>query len=276
MMQEIPADRRREIMEFLEDKTVSCLWLAGYLNGWESLSSVQRDHWNFYANAEDAGAWQVLIAVERDIRLAFLAGSDHEEEAFQAASDFLVARVPLLKLCGPEDTIAAHLSDQPEFTAHVYRQHRQYTMTIGPEQLQIQPIGRLRPARLEDLPALKRHERIYNAERQVRLRRDYHTEIKEGSIFVFPLPNSDAIAGVIKMGYPSQHHVMILGTFIFPEYRHQGLGAQMMADLCDKIFKMTGLKAALNVDDDNEPAVLLYQKLGFQTVGTERVLYVGR
>ena len=272
----IPHEMLTGLMRFFEEKSQSCLWMAGFLNSWDQLSEERKEGWLFLSDVAFPDEPSTVVAVEANLQLAFMASLDTEGEPFEKISDHLVANLDLRKLCGPEETLAAHLSDHQEWGQKVYRQHRQYTMTLDPAKIDMGKQGRLRPARLEDLPALKRHERIYNAERQVRLRRNYAAEIKEGSIFVYPMDGEDSIAGVVKMGYPSDKYVMVLGTFVFPEFRMQGFGARMMEDLCRLIYQMTGLTAALNVDDDNEPALGLYEKLGFDTIGHERILYLSK
>ena len=58
---------------------------------------------------------------------------------------------------------------------------------------------------------------------------------------------------------------------VLPNFRRRGVGKLLM-NLAEKLAKESGLnKCALTVEINNEPAVKLYQQLGYQIVGTVKV-----
>ena len=64
---------------------------------------------------------------------------------------------------------------------------------------------------------------------------------------------------------------MYLGISVAREYQRRGVGAALMAALCDYADRWAGvLRLELTVYADNAPAIALYRKFGFQTEGTHR------
>lgn len=58
-----------------------------------------------------------------------------------------------------------------------------------------------------------------------------------------------------------------LGIAIRPDFRHQGVGVRLMKEIIDQA-RLDGYSAvSLSVDPDNQGAVKLYEKLGFQFYG---------
>lgn len=67
-------------------------------------------------------------------------------------------------------------------------------------------------------------------------------------------------------GYVSDN-IPELGMALLPEYRGQGLGTALMKELF-KGMKARGIeKVSLSVAPENEPAIRLYERFGFQEVG---------
>jgi putative acetyltransferase len=70
---------------------------------------------------------------------------------------------------------------------------------------------------------------------------------------------------------PRRAHAASLGMAVRDDWQGKGIGAALMTaavDLADRWLNLTRLE--LNVFIDNEPAVRLYQKFGFEIEGTLR------
>jgi L-phenylalanine/L-methionine N-acetyltransferase len=69
---------------------------------------------------------------------------------------------------------------------------------------------------------------------------------------------------------PRRHHVGAIGMMVRDDWQGKGIGAQLMqavVDLADKWLNLARLE--LEVYPDNEPAIKLYKKFGFQVEGTQ-------
>jgi L-phenylalanine/L-methionine N-acetyltransferase len=68
-----------------------------------------------------------------------------------------------------------------------------------------------------------------------------------------------------------RRHAMMLGVSIAREAQGRGVGKAMMAALCDYADRWAGvLRLELCVYADNETAIALYRKFGFEIEGTHR------
>jgi putative acetyltransferase len=68
-----------------------------------------------------------------------------------------------------------------------------------------------------------------------------------------------------------RRHVMTMGISVVKEAQGQGVGSELMAALCDYADRWLGtLRIELTVYTDNEAALKLYRKFGFEIEGTMR------
>jgi len=68
-----------------------------------------------------------------------------------------------------------------------------------------------------------------------------------------------------------RRHVMAMGISVVKEAQGQGVGSALMAALCDYADRWLGtLRIELTVYTDNETALKLYRKFGFEIEGTMR------
>jgi putative acetyltransferase len=68
-----------------------------------------------------------------------------------------------------------------------------------------------------------------------------------------------------------RRHVMNLGIAVLPQAQGQGAGSALMQALCDYADKWAQvLRLELTVYTDNERAIALYRKFGFELEGTHR------
>jgi len=69
---------------------------------------------------------------------------------------------------------------------------------------------------------------------------------------------------------PRRHHVGAIGMMVRDDWQGKGVGTQLMeavVDLADKWLNLSRLE--LGVYPDNEPAIKLYKRFGFQVEGTQ-------
>ncbi len=84
-----------------------------------------------------------------------------------------------------------------------------------------------------------------------------------------------AIVGTAGLHPVSPHvrrrHALMLGISVLPEAQGRGVGSALMAALCDYADNWAGaLRLELGVYTDNDRAIGLYKKFGFEIEGTLR------
>jgi ribosomal-protein-alanine N-acetyltransferase len=77
-------------------------------------------------------------------------------------------------------------------------------------------------------------------------------------------------AGISRLGRKKPYDYEIHTVGVDPAYQGQGIGRQMMNELLDYASDGT---VFLEVRTDNEPAIALYESLGFVNVGLRRRYY---
>lgn len=60
---------------------------------------------------------------------------------------------------------------------------------------------------------------------------------------------------------------------VLPEYCRQGIATQLMQTMLAFVFEQGCQRCELEVNVENTPAIQLYQKCGFQVVGTRKNFY---
>lgn len=65
--------------------------------------------------------------------------------------------------------------------------------------------------------------------------------------------------------------VQLMGVWTDPRHRRHGLGKAMLREVCGHLFRK-GRTVTLFVNDFNQPAIRLYESLGFQRIGLNRAL----
>lgn len=66
----------------------------------------------------------------------------------------------------------------------------------------------------------------------------------------------------------------ITNVAVFPEYRGQHIAENMLLELIERVKKRGGTAMTLEVRPSNTPALKLYEKLGFKSVGRRPKYYV--
>ena len=69
-------------------------------------------------------------------------------------------------------------------------------------------------------------------------------------------------------------HIQIGGVFTVPRFRRQGYALHTVAALCRYIIEEQHKKPSLFVRSDNEKAIELYRRLGFEIKDTTKTVYL--
>lgn len=79
-------------------------------------------------------------------------------------------------------------------------------------------------------------------------------------------------SGLHPAGVPlRRRHAWMLGLSVAAPAHRRGVGSALMAAMCDYADRWAGaLRLELTVFTDNEPAIALYRKFGFEVEGTHR------
>ena len=68
-----------------------------------------------------------------------------------------------------------------------------------------------------------------------------------------------------------RRHALMLGISVAPQAQRRGVGSALMAAMCDYADRWAGaLRIELTVYADNQAAIALYRKFGFEVEGTHR------
>lgn len=68
----------------------------------------------------------------------------------------------------------------------------------------------------------------------------------------------------------TRSHITVLGIALLPQARHQGLGAQLMHAVIQKVWHKGFTRIELTVRTDNLNALALYNRQGFEVEGLHR------
>lgn len=72
---------------------------------------------------------------------------------------------------------------------------------------------------------------------------------------------------VRNLSRPVYAHCGMLGIGLLPEFRHRGLGRELMQTTIDAAWRSDFLRIELTVRQDNRNAVALYKRMGFAVEG---------
>ena len=137
----------------------------------------------------------------------------------------------------------------------------------------IVPIGRDHlpgfHAALDEIAREGRYLAMLHAPSFTRTRRFVLDSLKEGAVHVVALAG-DRVVGWCDLrpkAAVTQRHSAVLGMGVVREHRGQGLGSRMLAATLDMADARGLRRAELVVRSDNEPAIALYRRFGFEVEG---------
>lgn len=176
---------------------------------------------------------------------------------------------PPRKVLAPYDPLTQSL-ERAGLTGRVVRDHRELYLRLPLGGLAVEPDGNYRLARESDIPRLDEYNRLYNRERRTAWSRDWRDAVAAGAVYV--REQGGVIASCLIRGAIMPPLASFGGTFTFPEFRGRGEATMLVANFCAEMG-ILGLEVCLLVDDDNEPAIRAYEKVGFVHEGYFRTVY---
>lgn len=125
----------------------------------------------------------------------------------------------------------------------------------------------LRSARLSDLDALLALENATFTSDLLSRRRMRHWIGAENGIFIVAVDASDGLAGYgLVFTRRDSHSARLYSLALAPSARGQGLGARIVAELESRARRAGFTHMHLEVAQANQPALGLYEKLGYARV----------
>ena len=96
-------------------------------------------------------------------------------------------------------------------------------------------------------------------------------EFKDSDLMLVALVDGQIVgnAGMHANPNPRRSHAMSVGLTVRPEHKGKGVGSALMQALCDTADKwMNVTRLELTVFTDNDRAIALYRRFGFEVEGT--------
>jgi hypothetical protein len=194
-------------------------------------------------------------------------------------------RPELRYVVGPQDLVDAVWAElgarlpEPQWL----RRNRVYAMEPGDlTQDQPAPRGRLRPGSLQDLgwmlhasARMDREDRGVDPleEDPVGLERYVMWLVHEGLVFVWE--EGGRLLFKAQAASLNRECAMVEGVYTEPAARGRHVGAHAMRALCREMFRRAP-RLSLYVNEANQPAVRLYERVGFRHVGHYRSVLFAR
>jgi predicted GNAT family acetyltransferase len=133
-----------------------------------------------------------------------------------------------------------------------------------PAETACQTDANVRIAREADVPTLNRWRRLYKEERGILFDADLDAWVQTQKVFVYE--HDKQIVAVAKFDLELPRLIEIGGVYTFAEFRKRGFGAKIVSDLACRI-RQTGKVPTLQVDEQNTPALRLYENAGWRRMG---------
>jgi ribosomal protein S18 acetylase RimI-like enzyme len=128
-----------------------------------------------------------------------------------------------------------------------------------------------RVARAADEPLLREFEVLYSRElEEEEVESDLGDLIARGLMFV--IEDGGQVAGSIRSNVSDGRYVHIGGLYIHPRFRGRGLGARLLAGLCERLHRIEAASVILTADRSNLPAMAVYDSVGFREIGSGLLL----
>ncbi len=133
----------------------------------------------------------------------------------------------------------------------------------------------IRPLRKADLPALEWEGEYLHFRRVFQ---DVYKRIEKGTVKSWvALTQDDQMIGQVFLQLTSDRKELADGwkrAYLYslrvkPAWRNRGIGSKILSVLEEDLLKMNYSSLTLNVARENEGAIRLYERLGFQIVGRE-------
>ena len=104
-------------------------------------------------------------------------------------------------------------------------------------------------------------------------RKDFWAEaVNENAIYIVGLFENKVVA--YAGAWISFEEAQVTNVAVHPDYRGQGIGAELFAKLIDEVKKINVTAITLEVRPSNESAIKLYEKFGLKSVGRRKGYYI--
>ena len=104
-------------------------------------------------------------------------------------------------------------------------------------------------------------------------RKDFWAEaVNENAIYIVGLFENKVVA--YAGAWISFEEAQVTNVAVHPDYRGQGIGAELFAKLIDEVKKINVTAITLEVRPSNVAAINLYEKFGLHSVGRRKKYYL--
>ena|GEM_PF-2272276 len=242
-------------------------WLEHLVRTLAERDDASTHPWEICGVEDGSGRIPALYAVNTDTGYAMLQAVDARAAA--ALLWWALHNKPPHKVLAPYFVLERAIEIAGLGDA-VYRDHRELCLQLTLGSLAVAPDWHYRLARRDDIPRLVEYNRLYNEERKTNWTRDWERAVASRVVYV--RERDGKISSCLVRGALLIPWVSLGGVFTFPEFRGLGEATMLVANCCAEM-SLSGLNVLLIVDDDNEPALRAYSKVGFTPAGLFRTTY---
>ncbi|MFC4001497.1 ribosomal protein S18-alanine N-acetyltransferase [Prauserella oleivorans] len=103
----------------------------------------------------------------------------------------------------------------------------------------------------------------------------FHSELDAGGYYLVALSDTGEVvgyAGLARAGRPGDWETSVHTIGVLPEYQGQGVGTELLRALLERADELAA-PVFLEVRTDNDSAIRLYEKHGFERIGLRKRYY---
>lgn len=133
----------------------------------------------------------------------------------------------------------------------------------------------LRPLRRGDIRRCVEIERILFTDDGPWNSRAFHAELDAGGYYLAAVTDDGVLAGyagLAFMGRPGDWETSVHTIGVHPDYQGNGVGGALLVALLERADEL-GAPVLLEVRTDNAPAIALYERHGFASLGVRKGYY---
>jgi ribosomal protein S18 acetylase RimI-like enzyme len=278
LIRRIQSPDAEPVAEFLDRFTLANRWMVAFFRHFSELPRDAVPYWGLWLEEGEAGAGggpDILAVAAHNFSsgISYVAGVGE----FNAGELEAVIEEDLLpeRLVGDVSFLERWRGRSTRIFSRVEGKEELVILALPPGELDRSglPERGFRRAVKADRPRLAELERLYARERgQEEPLSDLASLIERGLIFVYE--EGEQVVGVVRSNLSDGRYVHLGGLYVHPAHRRAGIGARLLAGLCDEIHR-SGAVALLDTDQANEAALAVYRSVGFREVGRGLVLRFG-
>ena len=264
------------LADFLDRRTIANRWLVAFFRHFPEIPPESAPYWGFWTGAGGATSdpespYTALLAHHFRTAASYVV----LDEGFDAKG--------IETLLGEEVLPEMLIGDGPAMSDWERRSPEFFSRALGREELAVlefrcpqartahRPCPGFRPARPADGALLREFEVLYSRELgEEEVESDLASLIARGLSFV--IEDDGQVTGSIRSNVSDGRYVHIGGLYIHPRFRGRGLGARLLAGLCERIHRTEAASVILTADRANRPAMAVYESAGFREIGSGLLL----